>query len=176
MWGLLHATIQSDSQKMQFNSRNNTTMTLLVSPRILLGHRCSCLYCVIGIGAIMIHVLLILSFTAYRVSLTPNSIFSLCSIITKQNSLLASTTLPKNNQILQITLLHYKWIIIHNQRLMGIADIARIHMVVLASLSIGLLMSISWFEKAWNDVQSSRGESSSSAAVNTAGKEPEKTD
>ena len=59
---------------------------------------------------------------------------------------------------------------------MGIADIARIHMVVLASLSIGLLMSISWFEKAWNDVQSSRGESSSSAAVNTAGKEPEKTD
>ncbi|KAK1738298.1 hypothetical protein QTG54_010967 [Skeletonema marinoi] len=61
--------------------------------------------------------------------------------------------------------------------LMGIADIARIHMVVLASLSIGLLMSISWFEKAWNDVQSSRGESSSSsAAVNTAGKEPEKTD
>lgn len=61
---------------------------------------------------------------------------------------------------------------------MGIADIARIHMVVLASLSIGLLMSISWFEKAWNDVQRSRGESasSSSAAVAKAGKEPEKTD
>lgn len=51
-------------------------------------------------------------------------------------------------------------------------------MVVLASLSIGLLMSISWFEKAWNDVQRSRGESasSSSAAVAKAGKEPEKTD
>ncbi len=60
---------------------------------------------------------------------------------------------------------------------MGIADIARIHMVVLACLSIGLLVSISWFEKAWNDVQRSRGESSSvsSAAANT-GKEPEKTD
>ena len=60
---------------------------------------------------------------------------------------------------------------------MGIADIARIHMVVLASLSIGLLMSISWFEKAWNDMERSRGESSSSsAAAATAGKEPEKTD
>ena len=59
---------------------------------------------------------------------------------------------------------------------MGIADIARIHMVVLACLSIGLLMSISWFEKAWNDVQRSRAESSSSAAAAKAGKEPEKTD
>lgn len=61
-------------------------------------------------------------------------------------------------------------------RLMGIAGIARIHMVVLASLSIGLLMSISWFEKAWNDVQRSRGESGSSAAVNKAGKDADKTD
>lgn len=61
---------------------------------------------------------------------------------------------------------------------MGIADIARIHMVVLATLSIGLLMSISWFEKAWNDLQSSRGgggESNKSASA-LAGKEPEKTD
>jgi hypothetical protein len=60
---------------------------------------------------------------------------------------------------------------------MGIADIARIHMVVLASLSIGLLVSISWFEKAWNEVQSSRGGGSSGGSVlarNT--KEPEKTD
>jgi hypothetical protein len=60
---------------------------------------------------------------------------------------------------------------------MGIADIARIHMVVLAALSIGLLISISWFEKAWNDVQKARG-SSSSAATQSRGdnKEPEKTD
>ena len=62
---------------------------------------------------------------------------------------------------------------------MGIADIARIHMVVLAALSIGLLMSISWFEKTWNDVQKARGGSSiSSAATQSRGdnKEPEKTD
>ena len=61
---------------------------------------------------------------------------------------------------------------------MGIADIARIHMVVLAALSIGLLMSISWFEKAWNDVQKARGGSSSAAATQSRGdnKEPEKTD
>lgn len=60
---------------------------------------------------------------------------------------------------------------------MGIADIARIHMVVLATLSIGLLMSISWFEKAWNDVQSSRGGGGGGNSASTiAGKEPEKTD
>jgi hypothetical protein len=58
---------------------------------------------------------------------------------------------------------------------MGIADIARIHMVVLATLSIGLLMSISWFEKAWNDVQSSRGGGGKSSSA-IAEKEPEKTD
>jgi len=61
--------------------------------------------------------------------------------------------------------------------LMGISDIARIHMVVLATLSIGLLMSISWFEKAWNDVQSSRGGGGGGNSASTiAGKEPEKTD
>lgn len=57
---------------------------------------------------------------------------------------------------------------------MGIAGVARIHMVVLAFLSIGLLVSISWFEKAWDEVQSKRGGSASSA--NTGNKEPEKTD
>ena len=60
---------------------------------------------------------------------------------------------------------------------MGIAGIARIHMVVLASLSVGLLMSISWFEKAWNDVQRSRGENgTSTTAVTKAAKEADKTD
>lgn len=61
---------------------------------------------------------------------------------------------------------------------MGIAGVARIHMAVLAFLSTGLLISISWFEKAWNDVQSKRGGSSESS-VNSAvsgDKEPEKTD
>lgn len=58
---------------------------------------------------------------------------------------------------------------------MGILDIARIHMVVLALLSIGLLISISWFEKAWNDVQRSRGGVSLNEA-RKAGKEEEKTD
>jgi hypothetical protein len=61
---------------------------------------------------------------------------------------------------------------------MGIAGVARIHMAVLAFLSTGLLISISWFEKAWNDVQSKRGGSSQSS-VNSAvsgNKEPEKTD
>jgi hypothetical protein len=61
---------------------------------------------------------------------------------------------------------------------MGIAGVARIHMAVLAFLSTGLLISISWFEKAWNDVQSKRGGSSESS-VNSAvsgNKEPEKTD
>ena len=56
---------------------------------------------------------------------------------------------------------------------MGILDIARIHMVVLSFLSVGLLISISFFEKAWNDVQSKRGGAPVGAA---AGKEPEKTD
>ena len=59
---------------------------------------------------------------------------------------------------------------------MGIADIARIHMVVLAALSIGLLMSISWFEKAWNDVQKARGGSSAATQSRGDNKEPEKTD
>lgn len=58
---------------------------------------------------------------------------------------------------------------------MGILDIARIHMVVLALLSIGLLISISWFEKAWNDVQRSRGGVSLNEA-RRADKESEKTD
>jgi hypothetical protein len=60
---------------------------------------------------------------------------------------------------------------------MGIAGVARIHMVVLAFLSVGLLISISWFEKAWNDVQSRRGDSAVVGGVaNTGNKEPEKTD
>lgn len=60
---------------------------------------------------------------------------------------------------------------------MGIAGVARIHMAVLAFLSVGLLISISWFEKAWNEVQSKRGGSASAGgAVNTGNKEPEKTD
>jgi hypothetical protein len=50
-------------------------------------------------------------------------------------------------------------------------------MVVLAFLSVGLLISISWFEKAWNDVQSRRGDSAVVGGVaNTGNKEPEKTD
>ena len=56
---------------------------------------------------------------------------------------------------------------------MGALDIARIHMVVLAFLSIGLLVSISMFEKAWNDVQSKRG---STAVASKVDKEADKTD
>ena len=56
---------------------------------------------------------------------------------------------------------------------MGIFDVARIHMVVLACLSTGLLVSISMFEKAWNDVQSSRGASSNQKLSQN---EPNKTD
>ena len=60
---------------------------------------------------------------------------------------------------------------------MGIAGVARIHMVVLGFLSIGLLISISWFEKAWNEVQSKRGDASAgSSAASSGNKEPEKTD
>lgn len=55
--------------------------------------------------------------------------------------------------------------------LMGIFDVARIHMVVLAFLSVGLLVSISMFERAWNDVQRNR----SNAPVRID-KEAEKTD
>ncbi len=60
----------------------------------------------------------------------------------------------------------------NKRRIMGIFDVARIHMVVLASLSMGLLVSISNFEKAWNDVQSSRGGTSQTLSQ----KEPDKTD
>ena len=50
-------------------------------------------------------------------------------------------------------------------------------MVVLGFLSIGLLISISWFEKAWNEVQSKRGDASAgSSAASSGNKEPEKTD
>lgn len=58
-------------------------------------------------------------------------------------------------------------------RIMGALDIARIHMVVLAFLSTGLLVSISMFEKAWNDVQSKRG---STAVASKVDKEADKTD
>ena len=56
---------------------------------------------------------------------------------------------------------------------MGALDIARIHMFVLAFLSVGLLVSISMFEKAWNDVQSKRG---STAVASKVDKGAEKTD
>jgi len=60
---------------------------------------------------------------------------------------------------------------------MGIAGVARIHMAVLAFLSIGLLTSISWFEKAWNDVQSKRaGSVETEGLVSSGNKKPEKTD
>ncbi len=58
---------------------------------------------------------------------------------------------------------------------MGILDIARIHMVVLAFLASGLLVSISMFQKAWNDVQSSRS-ASSAAAARKVDKDADKTD
>jgi len=61
-----------------------------------------------------------------------------------------------------------------------ICGIARVHMVVLASLSTGLLISISWFERAWNDVQRRRGGQAKSgndaASLAQGNKEPEKTD
>lgn len=58
------------------------------------------------------------------------------------------------------------------------AGIARIHMVVMGFLSIGLLVSISMFQRAWDDVQKSRGKNVGGgvSAVAGAGKEPEKTD
>lgn len=55
--------------------------------------------------------------------------------------------------------------------MMGFVGIARIHMCVLAFLSVGLLVSISWFESAWNDVQRSGG--NSTVKID---KEAEKTD
>jgi hypothetical protein len=56
---------------------------------------------------------------------------------------------------------------------MGILDVARIHMVVLAFLSGGLLVSISMFEKAWNDMQ---GRGSRQTTSGPEGSEPDKTD
>ncbi|KAL3808884.1 hypothetical protein ACHAXA_005095, partial [Cyclostephanos tholiformis] len=56
---------------------------------------------------------------------------------------------------------------------MGILDVARVHMVVLAFLSGGLLISISMFEKAWNDMQ---GSGSIKVASVPGGKDPDKTD
>ena len=56
------------------------------------------------------------------------------------------------------------------------AGIARIHMAVLAFLAVGLLVSISWFEKAWNDIQSSRGGSQNSVSSNGITRSEEKTD
>ena len=58
-------------------------------------------------------------------------------------------------------------------RTMGILDVARIHMVVLAFLSGGLLVPISMFENTWNDLQ---GRGNSQTASGPAGKEPDKTD
>lgn len=58
--------------------------------------------------------------------------------------------------------------------IMGIADVARIHMFVMGFLASGLLVSIWWFEKAWNDVQRARG--SAPAPVGRVDKELEKTD
>ena len=57
---------------------------------------------------------------------------------------------------------------------MGVLDVARIHMAVLAFLSVGLLVSISMFEKAWNDMHRSRGSAPTSGG--RSDKEPEKTD
>ncbi len=62
---------------------------------------------------------------------------------------------------------------------MFIAGVARVHMAVLAFLSMGLLVSISWFEKAWNDVQSKRGGSAgtdNNVGTGSRSKEQEKTD
>jgi hypothetical protein len=61
----------------------------------------------------------------------------------------------------------------YKSRTMGILDVARVHMVVLAFLSGGLLISISMFEKAWNDMQ---GSGSSQVASVPGGKDPDKTD
>lgn len=62
--------------------------------------------------------------------------------------------------------------------IMGILDVARIHMAVLAFLSVGLLVSISMFERAWNDVQRGRrgGGGGTIGGQDAGGKEPEKTD
>jgi hypothetical protein len=60
---------------------------------------------------------------------------------------------------------------------MGIMDVARIHMIVLAFLSTGLLVSISMFESAWNNMQQNRGGGNDgSSPVTNTGKEPDKTD
>ena len=61
---------------------------------------------------------------------------------------------------------------------MGIADVARIHMVVMGFLASGLLVSIWWFEKTWNDIQRSRAGKSqnASALAGRVDKELEKTD
>lgn len=56
---------------------------------------------------------------------------------------------------------------------MGILDIARIHMLVMGFLASGLLVSISMFQKAWNDVQGSRGSASGPVGVD---KDADKTD
>lgn len=62
-------------------------------------------------------------------------------------------------------------------RTMGIMDVARIHMIVLAFLSTGLLVSISMFESAWNNMQQNRGGGNDgSSPVTNNGKEPDKTD
>lgn len=53
-------------------------------------------------------------------------------------------------------------------------DVARIHMVVLSFLATGLLISISYFEKLWNEVQGARAKE---APISKASeKVPEKTD
>ena len=53
-------------------------------------------------------------------------------------------------------------------------DVARIHMVVLTFLATGLLISISYFEKLWSEVQGARG--NAAPISKAAEKEPEKTD
>ena len=69
--------------------------------------------------------------------------------------------------------LHYN-ILFNTPRTMGIMDVARIHMIVLAFLSTGLLVSISMFENAWNNMQQKRDGGSS--PVTSTGKETDKTD
>lgn len=70
------------------------------------------------------------------------------------------------------------FILFNVPRTMGIMDVARIHMIVLAFLSTGLLVSISMFESAWDNMQQKRGGSSGddSSPITSTGKEPDKTD
>lgn len=105
-------------------------------------------------------------------------IIILCSQFFHDSYFVVDTIVCVYYNYLIIPLTLYFTLLFNIPRTMGIMDVARIHMIVLAFLSTGLLVSISMFESAWNNMQQKRGGSSGDGSnpITSNGKEPDKTD